>query len=86
MFFIVLSNICCYVLPFHSVNERRVRAGGRVAMPDYVDERICQWSPSSSIHYIYLPSLNSQESNELLRLVQGADMLILLSVRGDMNQ
>jgi len=55
-------------------------------MPDYVDERICQWSPSSSIHYIYLSSLNSQESNELLRLVQGADMLILLSVRGDMNQ
>jgi len=55
-------------------------------MPDYVDERICQWSHSSSIHYIYLSSLNSQESNELLRLVQGADMLILLSVRGDMNQ
>lgn len=81
-----LSNIRCYVLPFDSVNERRIRAGGRIGMPNYVDERICQWSPSSSLHYIYLPSLTCQESNELLRLVQGANMLVFLSVKGDMNR
>jgi hypothetical protein len=82
-----LSNIRCYVLPFDSVNERRIRAGGRICMPYYVDERICQWSPSSSSpHYIYLPCLTCQESNELLRLVQGANMLVFLSVKGDMNR
>jgi hypothetical protein len=55
-------------------------------MLDYIDERICQWSPSSSLHYIYLSFLNCQESNHLLRLVQGADLVIFLSMKGDMNQ
>jgi hypothetical protein len=85
MSFLIL-NICCYVVPFGLVNERRVRAGGRPGMADYVDERLCQWSSSSSLHYIYLHSLSCQESNELVRLVRDADLFIFSSVKGDMHQ
>ncbi len=84
MFFIL--NIYSYVVRLDLVNERRVRAGGRPGMPDYIDERICQWSPSSPLHYIYLSSLNCQESNELLRLVRGVDLLIFSSMKGDIDR
>ncbi|CAF0952811.1 unnamed protein product [Rotaria sordida] len=66
-------------------NECRVRADGRPGMSNYVDEHMCQWSPSSSIHYIYLASLDCHESNELLRFVQCADLVVFSSVNGDMN-
>jgi hypothetical protein len=85
--FCAQSNFFFYMVIFcNLVNECRVRVDGRPGMLNYVDERVCQWAPSSSLHYIYLASLDGQESNELLRLVPGADLVILSSVRSDMNR
>jgi hypothetical protein len=71
---------------FDLVNERRVRAAGRPDICNYIDERVCQWSPASSLHYIYLANLDCQESNEFIRLVQGADLIIFSLVEGDINR
>jgi hypothetical protein len=70
---------------FNLVNEHRLRAAGRPDMCNYIDERVCQWSPASSLHYIYLVNFDCQESNEFIRLVQGADLIIFSLVEGDIN-
>lgn len=82
--FFVIKNLLS-TAHFDLVNEHRVFFGSRADSREFVDQRVCQWSPSSSIHYIYLASLNSQETNELLRLVQQADFLVFSSARSDMS-
>lgn len=58
---------------------------GRPGTMEYTDERVCQWSPQSSLHYIFLPSLDSPEVNELLHLVENVDMVIFSSANSDMS-